>query len=409
MAFGLVLGCVLIALLHHSSPAPHRLGKGSGPIHGGLQAGCFENPETEGTSRFEACGYPGPSNEGEQAATGKTCAELPEVTGATLRAESKPASHELIEGKDIQLGEDTLYLEGEGITFNKDCVVANTQTGASVGNSAIELAEGEKGFTLENSTIHGENQQTKALSASGIWTAEGHATGTTITKDSFYWCVECVQGPATVTKTYLFANGMLGKGTESETLHREDWYVNESSVIAKEDTLLNPEFTVANIFEDSFVHEHTACVDNMTVENSLLAGGFSQFDMCGSKVSEAGTATQIVRNDRFARCLGTPEVNVYAYGNGPAFVLGKGCTTAHSGERCTNSSCTAASESGTYASVYNASWDTHGYFPKGGLSNISGCNSSTEASKCPAGANLAWEGNYWDDNLSTISRGEANE
>jgi len=376
----------------------------SGALVKGKTLNCFENPETEGTARIAACGYPTPSTVGAEAATGKTCAELPTITGAELRSEEKPKANETIEGKDILLGEITLGIESNNITFNKDCVVANTQTGTNEGQPAIKLLEGEKGFTIENSTIHGENQQTHSLAASGIWTEEESASGTTIKKDVFYWCVECLQGPAEATEDYVIANGIQGKGEESEVLHREDWYVNESFVIAKKDTLINPEPNVAVIFEDQFKHENTPCVDHMTVENSFLAGGNQGLEMCGEKVSETGTATQVIKGNRFARCLGTPEVSVYGYNRGAkeAYILGKGCTTAHSKERCANTTCTVTNETGPYGSVYNSSWDSHGYFPRGGVNGINGCPIKTEKTKCPSGSKLEWEENYWDDNANVV-------
>lgn len=354
--------------------------------------GCFENPETEGYTRIAACGYPTPGNVGAEFSTGKTCGELPELTFATLHSEEKPKPKELIEGKNIVLGENTLTLENEGVTFNKDCISADTQTGTDAGNPAIFLTEGEKNFTITNSTLRGENQQTKSLGSSAIWTGEGSATGTVIKKDVFYWCVECIQGPAEASESYVLANAELGKGQESETLHREDWYVNESTIVAKDDTLLNPESNVANVFLDQFTHENTPCVDHLTLEGSLLAGGFATIEMCGSKVSAPGTSTLVAKKNRFARCTSKPLVPFY-YEFGE---LGKGCTTAHSKERCITTNCSSFGEAGTLGSVYNASWDSHGYFPESGLGQVLSCEPH-----CPTGRE--WEGNIWDDDLNVVA------
>jgi hypothetical protein len=351
------------------------------PVVKTTHTGCFENPETEGTTRLTGCtsgplaggAFPSPENVGAEAATGKKCSELASMTLVEL--ESYLGSHKEVKEKDISVPEGgSVYLEnqGSGWLFNKDCLKADVPKD---GTAVIQIL-GTTVFTLENSTVEGVHQNTEYID-DGVKgeNLSGGDSNLKVTKDVFRSCVECLLGEAEAKESYILANADLPDASQ----HREDWYANETSVVAKKDTLLNPENNVAIIFLNTNEETKPACKDHMTVEESLVAGAKEQFSMCGKvKSSGAGTSTAVIRGNRFARCLG-------AEGTSGGDYLCKGANTGK----------------------WNQGFDEYGYFPRGGSQSIWGCPTVSEPSYCPSGANFIWSGNVWDNNNASVSLVEA--
>lgn len=153
---------------------------------------CFENPETEGTARIEACGYPGPKNVGAEASTGKKCPELTSASGlVTLK------KGEAYEGKNLT---GHIRVTGSNVKIKNDCISDKQEAG---NENAVEAESGASGLTVENSTIHGENHEAKAIETAIIAVGSGNIA----TKDYMYNCGECVHGEWTLSKSYLFVNG----------------------------------------------------------------------------------------------------------------------------------------------------------------------------------------------------------
>ena len=341
----------------------------------GTPTDCFENPETEGTERFEACGYPGPKNTGVVEIAGKTeCSALPEYAGSKTIGGEKTT----IEGKELKItlgkvyGEGGMTVDAKDVTFNNDCFLVK---GGDNEGPVIHLEGGAAKFLLENSTIRGENSTTQsyehAINDFGGNRGEGATTGVVLKKDRLEDCGECLSGTFETVESYLIANESFSfaQKISDESLHRETWYANEETVVARDDTFLVPEWETAIIFDNTNNGQGgVPCGTHVTVENSFLAGSGQMFQTCGH-TTNVGTGTLVLKNNRVARCLTMPM----------------------KWEPNESDGCSGSAFGGT---------ESHGYYPYGGSQNI-----------VPSGTPepWTWEGNYWDDNLKTISKAEAEE
>ncbi len=282
---------------------------------------CFENPETEGTSRIERCGYPGQKNVGVE-----TCSAL----GKSSSSKTITTGNETIENTDITGG---VVIDASNVTLNHDCVIAS-------GEAAIKVESGGTTFTIANSTIRGENATTGRIE---FGLASEYPEGGAATKDRLEDCEECVHGwKWTVKESFVFANGEL----KNPAIHREDWFNNRGWVIADDDTMLNPETQTAIVFsEDSGI----PCENEMTIENSLFAGSGYMFQNC-AHASGSGPGKFVFKGNRIARCTGKLVHGEGNYCEGP--------------DR-------ESPESG---------FDANGYFPDGGYYGIYGtCEACTSA------------------------------
>ena len=303
---------------------------------------CFENPQTEGTERFEACGYPGPKNTGVVETTGKTeCSALPEYTGSKTLSTEKST----IEGKDFKItlgqayGEGGITVDAKEVTLNDDCFLVK---GGGNEGPVIHLEGGATKFLLDNSTVRGENDTTQsyehAINDFGGSRGEGATSGVVLKKDRFEGCGECLSGTFETVESYLIADESFSfsEKISDESLHRETWYANEETVVAKDDTFLVPEWEVAIIFDNTNNgNGGVPCGTHVTVENSLLAGSGQMFQTCGH-TTNAGTGTLVLKSNRVARCLTMPMK-----------------WEPNESDGCSGSSFVGA--------------DSHGYFPYGGL------------------------------------------
>jgi hypothetical protein len=326
--------------------------------------GCFENPETEGTSRFEACGYPGPKNTGVAETSGKAeCSALPLYTGSkTISTEGTT-----IEGKEIEYALPAyLSITASDVTLRNDCFVLK---GEASSEAAIILGSSAKGVTIEHTTIRGENSTTQSFEVA-IKSFSGPKV--TVKDDRLEDCAECIQGSAEITGSYLLANRELG----NTGLHRETVYMNtgsgngevpEETVIARNSTFLVPEASVAIVFANTGNGVYTdPCGSHITLEGNLLAGSGQMVQQCGSR-SEKGSATLSLKGNRVARCLTTPIKN-----------------NASGMPNCSGS--------------YFEGGDSHGYFPYGGSLSV-----QDDRTNGPTGSSYVWEGNFWDNNLAAIA------
>ncbi len=334
----------------------------------GTPTGCFEDPESEGTSRFEACGYPGPKNTGVAETSGRTeCSSLPEYTESrTIGAEGTT-----IEGKELTL--DIAGKSGGGIsinankiTFNKDCFLIKGECGCLQEGPAIALGGGYA-LTVENSTFRSPG--TTESVEKDIWF---NSPGSDIVakNDRFEDCGECLNGLGTVeiSGSYMDANQWEGHEPENNELHRENIYMMQGTATVKNSTMFVPDTEVAEIFDED---NGIACDTHVRFENNLLAGSGGMFQLCGHSNGETGTGSTVVDHNRVARCLTTP---IKETGDGIPYCSGP----------------------------YVEGADSHGFMPYGGSSQILG---NGEAN--PYGATKEFEGNYWDDNLKTITVKEA--
>ncbi len=300
---------------------------------------CFENPESEGSARFEACGYPGPKNTAVQ-----NCSELPKTAGSmTITTDGETIENTTISGQVV--------VEASGVTLHHDCVIVN---GAGT-ESAIHMEGSATKFQLSDSTVRAENAGSAAFEEA-VSNNDPAAGTALISGDVLEDCGECLHGNFEANNSYLIANAKLG----DSGIHRETWYANNGTVIAHHDTMLVPEDQTAIVFDNvaNGVEHIEECTNHVTIEESLMAGSGQMIQTCGPRANGAGSASLTVRNNRFARCLTTPIVN---------------------------KKCSGGAIEGS---------DSHGYFPEGGWISLLG--------DAPYGT-LKWEGNFWDDDLKTAS------
>jgi hypothetical protein len=289
-------------------------------------AGCFSSPG--------ACGYPDPTygNVGVPAGTALTLnnGDLTVTTNGAVINAMHVNGYILVQADNVTI-ENTL--------------VTNTGT---PGGFAIEEPNGYHGLTVKNSEISGNN-----IYMGGC---DGCPNGTV---DHVYMhnCGECVQYANAVTNSYFMVDA------SSSVYHYEAYFGSDSTVDFEHDTILNPHEQTADIFV-AIGTAGGACDNQVTINNSLLAGGGYEFYPC-AVAGSAGTSKVTITNNRFARCTTTPTVNA-----GSGYICqGIGDPTGN-GDAITNP-------------------DKNGYFPHGGFFGTDAyiyCSQTT------------WTNNVWDDN-----------
>ena len=333
MAAALVLVCAVGAgLLVATGSSPRRAARhppgGVHPVpvaHTTAHTGCFAAPE--------ACGYPGPKDTGVD-----DCSALAKSSGTkTITAP------ETVEDTDIT---GYVVIDAPGVTLNHDCIVFNG--GETEGSAAVVLESAASDFTISNTTVRAENTTSDSFEEA-IRNNYSDA-GAVASRDRFEDCAECIHQLWTLTESYVLANGRAA----APGAHTEDWWFDNNTIAAHDDTLLNPQEQTAVIFAEG----SGACEDHETVTDSLVAGGGYMFYFCTHSTS-VGSSTIDIAHNRFGRCA-TPEEYLNATG----------------GYRCRGGA------------------DAHGYWPRGGYFGVLGTGYT-------GGSGQVWEGNFWDDNRET--------
>lgn len=318
---------------------------GSGELNPSLtKEDCFENPETEGTTRIEECGYPGPKNVGVE-----NCSGL-EHTSSSKTISTKGTT---VENTDIT---GSVVVNAEDVTLKHDCVITNSE-------AAIKIESGGTTFLATGSTIRGETDEDGKSIQFAV--ESEYPEGGSLTKDHLEYCVECIHGwKWHVKETYALVNGELHNG---ET-HREAWFDNRGWVEAEKDTLFVPETQTAIVFSEN-AGGGTECENEFSMERSFVAGSGQMFQNCGhGATGKSKLGKFILKKTRLARCLGT-------------IVKGEG-------EYCKGA-----------GSKPEEGFDSHGYFPHGGYFGVFGeCEEKCEP------AVLEWSENFWDNNLETVAK-----
>lgn len=285
---------------------------------------CFADPA--------ACGFPAPST------TGPTGTLTPSgAIGSTTAGQV--ISHKDVTGS-INVTSNNVTIEDVRVTSTGNCGTTN-----ACGNYAIRIAEGVSGTVIrhvETRTEAGKTCQQDIRNTSG---------SEVVIEDAYLHACDgnlYTAGPATLKDSYGIAKIAISED------HIENVYMNDTSLRAIHDTLLNPVGQTAVIFGNSNGgFATTDCKNNITVEDSLLAGGGYTIYEC-AHASAKGSSSLTVRNNHFARC-----------------------TTA-----ITNSS------GGGHPCVGGP--DANGYYPRSGNFGIETSTFSP-----------TWVGNVWDDNGAT--------
>jgi hypothetical protein len=307
---------------------------------GGTPEGCFASPES--------CGYPGPNDTGVA-----NCAALKASGGKTI------TKSETVEGLDIT-GE--VVIDASNVKLNDDCIEVNG--GEEQGSAAVILDNGASSFTISNSTIRGKNTTSQSIEEA-LRNNYSNA-GATATKDRLENCAECLHQTWSISESYVTANGEQ-KADESGLAHAEDWWFDNGTISANDDTLLNPSKQTAVIFAES---GGGSCENHETVTNSLLAGGGFMFYFCAHS-SGAGSSSIDIKNNRFARMVCTKKEISNFEGRG-----GFGC--------------------GPEGAYFSYGEGSGGYFPRGGFFGL------VYEGEGVYNKGAGWEGNYWDNNLASV-------
>ena len=302
---------------------------------------CFVNPE--------GCGYPGPKDVGVE-----NCSALPKSSG------TKTITHaETIENTDIV---GYVVIDAPGVTLNHDCIVFNG--GEAEGSAAVVLESAASSFTISNTTVRGENTTSGSFEEA---IRNNHSdAGAVASKDRLEDCAECIHQLWTLTESYVLANGRAA----AAGVHTEDWWFDNNTITAHDDTLLNPSKQTAVIFAEA----SGACANHEKVTNSLIGGGGYMFYFC-THASSIGSSTIEIKDNRFARRICTKATIEDVQGRG--------------GWECSGT----PNEETNY---YDAGEGTGGYYPRGGFFGVA----SESPETFPSHGGAGWEGNYWDDSLA---------
>jgi hypothetical protein len=309
---------------------------------GGGTTNCFASPM--------ACGYPDPAAPvGNAAHVGPTssCSSMTQVNNdVTTSSSGQTIQNETIHGM--------LYINKPNVTVNNVCVI----TPDSESGPAIYIESGASNTLVENTSAGAVDRNAKDMEASVYNWSDNPAS---FDHDYFYNCGECIHdGVVSVSNSYVIANGM-----DNTSDHREAIYLSDDVALNHDTVLVPPENTpqVAVVFAANAPNPPAGTT--LTVTNSLLAGGDDVFEAGQPQVSG-----DTIKNNNIARCTTGPMSGT---GDG-----GTACGGYHG----------SSSSSDSYA------FDSHGYWPNGGVGGI-GCPGTSGPD--------AWTGNVWDDNGSAVS------
>jgi hypothetical protein len=253
----------------------------------------------------------------------------------------------VIDGLDVA---GTIEVNAQNVTI-KNTRVTPTGSGCgpttTCGNYAILVA---CGCSLTISHVE--------LTANDPTTVEHgirNASGGTINVDHVYQHGNidalCFCGNGSISDSYSIVHPAISKD------HLENIYLDDASLSIVHNTLLNQAPQTANIFGNTNNgSDGQPCVNHLTIDGNLLAGGGFSIYPC-AHASSAGSSQVSITNNRIARCGGGQELA----GGGGTWLCPRGA-------------------------------DTNGYFPRGG-------SFGQLASWYP---NTIWTSNTWDDTGQAI-------
>jgi hypothetical protein len=291
---------------------------------------CFENPETEGTSRIEACGYPGANNVGvEKSAlekglhaesgtvrlTGEEHYENKRLTGAIVIAWN--AKNVVIKNDEII---DTGSCPSPQLSLNYGCVGNAIEFERRGSGSGEEINEAAKGTRIVHVKVggtekHGPNTVQTCIDAR--WNSPYVAE---------YVSAEYCSGfklnaGGELNHVYCPSNYEIG-GEHYECVTDEGDELNATTLhtplIIKNSTIFQPPIKAsvensgltAAIFQQSIY----GSIQETIIEKDLIAGGnFSMYFGEESGQTYKLTGPDTVRYNRFARCTSSKCPDSHGY------------------------------------------------------------------------------------------------
>lgn len=306
--------------------------------------GCFASPGR--------CGYPDPRR--QTVGPAQACRALTPSASITTSA-----ARQTIQDLDVT---GTITVNRPRVTIRNVCVTANG--GSASGSVALQVLNGADHTRIEDTTIRGAGAGPRNSVDMAVKNWSGKPA--TLSHDYLYNCGECIHdGPWQVADSYVISNGMQHTGEHYEAAYYDN-DVPAPGMRFEHDVLLNPEDQSGVIFSDDTTPNRT-CAVNLTVQDSLIAGGGGMISFCG-KTDAVGRAIMRIVDDRFARCRTRP------------------ITVARDG----GTDC-----SGNRGTGIAAGADSHGYWPRGG-------HYATNGMKYCRARQSVWIHNVWDDNARAL-------
>ena len=257
---------------------------------------CFENPETEGTTKIEECGYAGENNTGPEPGT---CCTV-ETGNKTLSAGTK------LEGKEVR---GTITIAGNNVTLRDDKIIGKagctgTEKGWTVcgGEHPAIKVEGENA-TIEHSLVEGESPKGTGLVTECI---DSYTRTTTVRYSHWTNCDGAkFDGGGTIEKDFCVDNAeFLYSSSEPEHYECTNDDCKPGLLIEKENTFFNVHEQTAAIFTQGTTE---SCSEQRIEKNFLAGGGWVYYGEDSG--SFAGLGPEYFTNNRiaFATCASGKE------------------------------------------------------------------------------------------------------
>ena len=340
-------------------------GSGTPPTKSQTTATTTTTPQSTGTSTTPqgaatrklhcfaapgACGYPDPA--AGTAGASSPCRDLQPSNSITTSRDDQTISNVNVTG--------TITVQNPRVTIKNVCVT--TDGGGRVGSAAISLQGAASNTLIDHASIAGANRSNHSVEQAVVNQNGGVAT---LNHSYLHSCGECIHDSWTANDSYVISDGMQGT-----TDHVEDvYYDSPGGGSFNHDVLLNPESQTAVIFGDNT--RGGACASQLTLTDSLIAGGELSVWSCGGmKSSAVGTSKINISDNAWARCT-TPPVQ-----KDP----GTGGTTCR----------------GNVGSSIGAGADSHGYWP------LVGYQWPTDLQYCPPVRGQVFTKNWYDDNGEAV-------
>ena len=258
---------------------------------------CFENPETEGTTKIEACGYAGEGNTGPEPGT---CCTV-ETGNKTLSAGSK------LEGKEVRgnitIGGNDVVLKNDRIVGKAGC--AGTENGWTLcegSHPAVSVGTRE-GTTIEHSVIEGE-----APNGAGLVTEclVSYTRTTTIRYSHWTNCDGAkFDGGGTIEKDFCVDNAeFLYSHDQPEHYECTNDDCKPGLLIEKENTFFNVHDQTAAIFTQGTTE---SCAEQRIEKNFLAGGGWVYYGENSGGFTGLGPEYFTDNRVAFATCSGGKE------------------------------------------------------------------------------------------------------